>query len=126
MTGRALLHRWNDLELDKVTEMVARKIVRGAQQSLGQSYLKKGALVPRHAHDGEQMIYVLQGALRVVVDAEEVTMREGDVLVIPTGQAHQVEALDDTFVMDVRGVSAAMQASSRPGEEADVQDREQH
>ena len=38
-----------------------------------------------HAHAGEQMIYVLQGALRALVDGEEVTVREGEVLQVPAG-----------------------------------------
>ena len=38
-----------------------------------------------HQHDSEQMTYVLQGALRVHVDGEEVTVREGEVLHIPAG-----------------------------------------
>ena len=102
MTGRVSLYRWDALELHTVTEMIARKAVVGAQGTLAQAYLKKGALVPLHAHAGEQMIYVLQGALRALVDGEEVTVREGEVLHVPAGAPHQAEALDDTFVMDVR------------------------
>ena len=34
---------------------------------LAQIYLKRGAIVPIHAHDSEQMTYVLQGALRALV-----------------------------------------------------------
>jgi quercetin dioxygenase-like cupin family protein len=55
-----------------------------------------------HAHPGEQLIYVLQGALRALVDGEEVTVREGEVLQVPAQVNHQAEALDDTFVLDVR------------------------
>ena len=76
--------------------------VAGARGTLAQAYLKKGALIPLHAHAGEQMIYVLQGALRALVEAEEVTVREGEVLYVPAGVPHQSEALDDTFVLDVR------------------------
>ena len=54
-----------------------------------------------HAHDGEQMIYVLQGALRALVGIEEVTVRQGEVLQIPAKVAHQAEALDDTLDVDV-------------------------
>ena len=50
---------------------------------MAQAYFKKGALIPMHAHPGEQMIYVLQGALRALVDGEEVTVREGEVLQVP-------------------------------------------
>ena len=48
------------------------------------------------------MVYVLQGALRAVVDGREITVREGEVLHVPPHVPHQSEALDDTFVIDVR------------------------
>jgi len=93
--------RWDSLPLEKVTEMVARKTVRGTNLTLTQSYLKKGALVPRHAHAGEQMLYVLQGAICAGVDGRDVMVREGEVLQVPAGALHQAEALDDTFILDV-------------------------
>jgi quercetin dioxygenase-like cupin family protein len=68
---------------------------------LAQTYLKRGTLVPMHAHDSEQMTYILQGSMRFVVDGEEITVREGEVLHIPPGSRHQAEALDDTFELDV-------------------------
>lgn len=102
MPRRRCLYRWDALELEKVTEMIARKTIAGEEESLTQAYFKKGALIPVHAHAGEQMIYVLQGALRTLVDGEEITVREGEVLHVPANVAHQAEALDDTFVLDVR------------------------
>jgi quercetin dioxygenase-like cupin family protein len=101
MTRRVQLFRWDALELEKVTEMIARKAIAGAGETLAQTYFKKGALVPRHEHPSGQLIYVLQGALRAVVDGEEVTVREGEVLVVPASAPHQLEALDDTFVLSV-------------------------
>ena len=83
MNRSVSLYRWDALELQKVTEMIARKVITGAEETLTQAYFKKGALVPTHSHPGEQMIYVLQGALRAVVDGAEVTLREGEVLQIP-------------------------------------------
>ncbi len=102
MNRRASLFRWDGLELEKVTEMIARKAIIGATETLAQTYFKKGALSPWHAHEGEQMIYVLQGALRALVDDQELTIREGEVLHVPPNVPHQAEALDDTFVLDVR------------------------
>jgi len=102
MTGRVSLYRWDALELQKVTEMIARKAIVGGAETLAQAYFKKGALVPVHSHDGEQLIYVLQGALRLLVDGDEVTVREGEVARVPPGARHQAEALDDTFVLDVK------------------------
>ncbi len=95
------LHRWDEIALEKVTEMMSRKIVAGHREMLVQSYVKRGCLVPMHAHDSEQMTYVLQGALKCLVGGEEITVREGEVLHIPSGVEHQAEALEDTFELDV-------------------------
>jgi quercetin dioxygenase-like cupin family protein len=95
------LHRWDEIALEKVTEMISRKLVSGAREMLAQVYLKKGALVPMHAHESEQMTYVLQGALKFLINGEEITVREGEVLHIPSGVEHQAEALDDTFELDL-------------------------
>jgi len=93
------LYRWDEIALEKVTEMVSRKFVTGERETMAQIYLKRGAIVPRHAHLSEQMTYVLQGALKLLVGDEEVTLREGEVLHIASSVPHQVEALDDTFVL---------------------------
>jgi quercetin dioxygenase-like cupin family protein len=95
------LHRWDEIALDKVTEMLSRKVVTGEREMLVQVYAKRGCLVPLHAHDSEQMTYVLQGALRFLVAGEEITVREGEVIHIPSGVLHQAEALEDTFELDV-------------------------
>ena len=95
------LHRWDEIALEKVTEMISRKIVCGEREMLAQIYLKRGALVPIHTHESEQMTYILQGALRFLVDGEEVIVREGEVLHIPSRLPHQAEALEDTLELDV-------------------------
>jgi quercetin dioxygenase-like cupin family protein len=100
-SSSARLHRWDEIALEKITEMISRKVVAGDGLLIAHVYLKRGALVPIHRHDSEQVTYVLEGALRVHVDDEEVTVREGEVLRIPGGLLHQAEALDDTLELDV-------------------------
>jgi quercetin dioxygenase-like cupin family protein len=95
------LHRWDEIALDKVTEMLSRKIVTGEREMLVQVYVKRGCLVPLHSHPSEQMTYVLQGVLKFLVAGEEITVREGEVIHIPSGVEHQAEALEDTFELDV-------------------------
>ena len=95
------VHRWDEIALEKITEMISQKIIAGEREMLAQIYLKRGALVPMHSHESEQMTYILQGALKVVVDGEEMTVREGEVLHIPSRIPHQAEALEDTFELDV-------------------------
>ena len=99
--NRATQYRWDKIALEKVTEMISRKLVTGEREMLAQIYLKKGAIVPTHDHEAEQMTYILQGALRFVVDGAEVVVREGEVLHIPSRVPHQAEALEDTFELDI-------------------------
>jgi quercetin dioxygenase-like cupin family protein len=112
----AALYRWDEIALEKVTEMLSRKVVHGDRGTLVQVYVKRGCVVPMHAHDSEQTTYVLQGALRFLVGGEDVTVREGEVLMIPPGVPHQAEALDDTFELDIFSpVRAEWLVSASPG-----------
>ena len=100
-TQTVRLHRWDEIALEKVTEMLSRKLVTGEREMIAQIYLKRGCLVPMHSHESEQMTYILQGALKFLIGGEEITVREGEVLHIPSWVEHQAEALDDTFELDV-------------------------
>jgi quercetin dioxygenase-like cupin family protein len=95
------LYRWEEIALEKVTEMISRKMVIGEREMIAQIYLKRGAIVPMHSHESEQMTYVLQGSLRFLIEGREITVREGEVLHIPSWLPHQAEALEDTFELDV-------------------------
>ena len=95
------VHRWDEIALEKITEMISQKVVAGEREMLAQIYLKKGALVPTHSHESEQITYVLQGALKFLVTGEEITVSEGEVLQIPSWSEHQAEALEDTFSLDL-------------------------
>jgi quercetin dioxygenase-like cupin family protein len=114
MPDSVRLHRWDEIALEKITEMVSRKTVVGEHQAIAQVYVKRGTIVPWHSHDTEQMTSVLQGALRFLVGDEDVTVREGEVLHIPPGVPHQAEALDDTFVLDVRSLNAHGERTDEP------------
>jgi unsaturated pyranuronate lyase len=100
-TRAVRLHRWDEIALEKVTEMLSRKIITGEREMLAQVYLKRGCLVPMHSHEAEQMSYILQGALKFLIGGEEITVREGEVLHIPSRVEHQAEALEDTFELDL-------------------------
>ena len=92
---------WDEIDLKKVTELISRKFVAGERQMLAQVYLKRGALVPLHTHESEQFTYVLDGMLKVRMGSQDFIVRDGEVVRIPSGVPHQVEALMDTFEFDM-------------------------
>ena len=51
-----------------------------------------GVTAPRHNHPGEELVYVIEGALEYRLDGRPpVTLKAGEVLFIPNGTPHQVK-----------------------------------
>ena len=97
-------HRWDDLPKEQLSETISRRLVTGDRMMLAHVYLQKGAIVPKHAHENEQITYVLEGALKFFIGedgAEEHVVGAGEVLVIPSNVPHRAEALEDTLDVDV-------------------------
>jgi quercetin dioxygenase-like cupin family protein len=89
---------------ERVTDQIDRRVITGERMMLAHVYLKKGSIVPRHAHENEQLTYVLEGALRFKIGpegSEVIVVRAGEVLVIPSNVPHEAEALEDTLDVDV-------------------------
>lgn len=89
---------------EKVTDAIDRRVITGARSMVAQIWLAKGAIVPQHSHDNEQFTYVLEGALHFWIGADEseqVVVRAGEVLHIPSNVPHKAKALEDTLDLDV-------------------------
>jgi quercetin dioxygenase-like cupin family protein len=89
---------------EALSETIDRRLVWGDKAMIAHVYLKKGAVVPTHAHENEQFTYVLDGALRLWLGDDEqqvVDVRSGEILHIPSNLPHRAEALEDTLDVDV-------------------------
>lgn len=97
-------YRWDDMPAEKLKGGLSRKLVTGERMMLAHVYFKKGDDVPRHSHENEQLTYVLSGALRFwfgASDEQELVVRAGEVIVIPSHLPHRALALEDTLDVDV-------------------------
>jgi quercetin dioxygenase-like cupin family protein len=97
-------YRWQNMPRETVSPMLDRRLITGDRMMLAHVYLKKGCIVPKHSHENEQFTYVLEGALRFRIGEdgdEEVIVRAGEVLHIPSKVPHAAEALEDTLDVDV-------------------------
>lgn len=93
--------RWDDLAPEPVTDLISRKIVTGEKVMAAHIWLKKGAVVPLHSHEAEQLSYTFSGALKFIIDGETFVAGPGEILVIPSRVPHEAVALEDTYEMDV-------------------------
>ena len=97
-------YRWTDMPKETVTDMLDRRLITGDLIMLSHVYLKKGAIVPQHSHENEQITYILEGGLRFWIGPDESQMIDvlaGDVLHIPSMVLHKAEALEDTLDVDI-------------------------
>ena len=97
-------YRWEDMPRERVTESLERRLITADRMMLAHVYLEKGCIVPKHSHENEQLTYILEGALKFWIGedgAEELIVRSGEVLVIPSHVPHRAEALEDTLDVDI-------------------------
>jgi quercetin dioxygenase-like cupin family protein len=97
-------YRWDDLPTEQLKKGLSRKLITGDRMMIAQVYFKSGEDVPRHSHDNEQLTYILSGALHFwfgANDEQEVTVRAGEVVVIPSNMPHRAVALEDTLDVDI-------------------------
>ena len=97
-------YRWEDMPKEELKPDLHRRLVTTERMMLAHVYLDKDCIVPQHSHENEQLTYILEGALRFHIGedgAEEVVVRAGEVLVIPSNVPHMAVALEDTLDVDV-------------------------
>jgi quercetin dioxygenase-like cupin family protein len=102
-TSRSSLQyvRLKELPVEQVNPLLDRQIVCGERSMLARIILRKGCIVPQHSHENEQISYILEGALKFLIEGREIVVSAGEVLVIPSNVPHSAEALEDTVDLDL-------------------------
>ena len=95
------LFSWDSVRKEQLNSKIWRKIVTGDKIMVAQVFIDKDGVVPLHQHENEQMTYIMEGALKFEVGGQEVTVRKGQVLHIPSNVPHSAIALEDTLDVDI-------------------------
>ncbi len=77
------------------------RIVHTERTSQSWVEIDAGAAFPEHQHPHEQVVTVLEGTLELTVGGERVTLRRGDVYIIPPDTPHPGRAPEPCRVLDV-------------------------
>jgi len=100
----AIHYRWDDLPKEQLKPDLHRRLIATERMMIAHVYLDKGAIVPTHEHENEQITYILEGTLRFWLGDDEsqiVDVHAGEVLHIPSHLPHRAAALEDTLDVDV-------------------------
>jgi quercetin dioxygenase-like cupin family protein len=97
-------YRWEEMPREALSPLLARRVISGERVMLAHVYLERGAVVPKHAHENEQLTYILEGTLRFWLgddESEVIDVHAGEVLHIPSNLPHRAEALVQTLDVDI-------------------------
>jgi len=94
--------RWREEPVEQMSPSIGRRMLHTETMTIAWITLAKGAVVPRHEHPNEQIATVLEGRLRFLIgDEPELVVGVGESVPLASGVPHEVEALEDSIVLDV-------------------------
>jgi len=93
--------KWETVKKEVMNPKLSRRVITGEKAMVAQVFIAKGAVVPTHQHESEQIAYIMEGALKFDLEGKEVIVRAGEVLLIPSNVPHSAVALEDTLDLDI-------------------------
>lgn len=77
-------------------------IYRGEKVEIQKGNYHKGEGPKRHSHPEEQIVYVLEGRVKVFVGDEDFEVRAGEGYHIPPNTQHCIEVIDDIEILSFK------------------------
>ena len=94
------MHHLNDIPVKEVLPGLFGKFLHGEKSTLAVWEIRKGAVLPLHEHENEQITYILEGELQMTIGENTTVFKAGNVEVIPANIPHSAIALTDCKVID--------------------------
>jgi quercetin dioxygenase-like cupin family protein len=95
------LYDWAVINEEQLNPLISRRVIHTERMTVCKIRLKKGAVVPMHSHENEQITVLESGKLRFIFENGEKIVSAGETLAIPPHAPHRVEALEDSLAMDL-------------------------
>src|SRR5947209_4157504 len=95
------LYDWETIEEEQLNPLISRKVIHGANLTVAQIRLRKGARVPEHRHISEQLSMITEGSLHFLIEGEVKVVKTGEALQIPPNIPHSAEAFEDCVAIDL-------------------------
>jgi quercetin dioxygenase-like cupin family protein len=103
----ATIYRLDELQQDGPVPLLRRRQIFGERILFAQVRLEKGCHVDLHAHENEQIAYVVSGKVKWYLgepgtpERREFVAEGGTVIHLPSGFPHGVDALEETLIIDL-------------------------
>src|SRR5436305_11357662 len=92
---------WDTMRPEEISDLYKRKVALGENLIVARVEVTGGAVTQTHCHEHEEVVIVLKGAWRFHLPSGDVTLRENQMLCIPSGVEHSSEAFEDVVALDI-------------------------
>jgi quercetin dioxygenase-like cupin family protein len=97
-----MISRHDDLNYQDILQGIKIKtLVFGEKTLMTEFKLKKGSLLPDHAHPFEQTGYLLKGKIVLHIGDNRYEMNQGDSWSIPENIPHKAEIIEDSAALEI-------------------------
>ena len=98
---------YNKLKLEDIvqneTDKIDKKILLEREDSLLMAVaLKKEEMIPEHESNTDACAYVFDGEIELHFDAEEFTLKKGEIILFKKGDSHSIHANKDSKFLVIR------------------------
>ncbi len=90
-----------DLPIKDLVPGISGHYAHGTNMSFGLVLIEKGSNLPAHQHVHEQITYILEGQLDMIIGGQPCSLTAGMFYVIPSNTPHSAIAITDCKVIDV-------------------------
>ncbi|MFN7930593.1 MAG: cupin domain-containing protein [Blastocatellia bacterium] len=94
-------HKLHEVPVEQVSDLFSRQFFTGEKITIAFLNIKAGCVVPTHSHESEQFSYIISGALQFHIEGQEIVVRSGEMMEIPSNVPHSAVALEDITGIDV-------------------------
>ena len=92
------LYRWDSIERRFTPTSVRNDIPAGKRSQL-KLEMDKGQRIRAEVATGELFIRMIKGAWRMQIANSQLTVRDDEAVIIPSGFSHSVEAIEDSVAL---------------------------
>jgi quercetin dioxygenase-like cupin family protein len=87
-------------QVEQLAGVYRRTMATTDRLMLCEFFLQRGAVIPEHSHEHDQVSYVVYGRLEVTIGNSVQVLEQGDSYGVSGGILHHARALIDTLAVD--------------------------
>jgi quercetin dioxygenase-like cupin family protein len=93
--------KWDQIPAERLNDKFVRKLAWDGKIMVARAEVAQGYVVPLHAHDNEQITWVMSGKWRFTLEGKTMDVGPNEMISIPASLPHTAEAVETLVAYDI-------------------------